>query len=162
MKINFPDSLDKFNLRPDRLAKNSAESTPLIRMEDMLYAIDELEKKVGANDSTDSASLDSRVSALEDIAAVQSATVSVQRSAVAAVQGLMQALSFRSNKSAVAAAGTVIVFASPLKSDYLILGNCYNAAGELVGYVISDQSPGGFTVTPDQDGTFEWVAMQIN
>jgi hypothetical protein len=162
MKITFPESLDSLNLRPDRQMKNAAESSHAIRFEDILYMIDELEKKVGAHNSTDPASLECRVAALEVSSSAQTARTSLLQSAIAAVQSLIKAFSVRSNKTEVAAAGTYVQFSTSMNSTYVILGNCYNGSGELTGYVVSDQSSSGFTITPDQDGTFEWIAVQIN
>jgi hypothetical protein len=162
MKITFPESLDSLNLRPDRQTKNEAESSHAIRSDDILYMIDELEKKVGANNSSDPSSLDFRMGVMEERSAAHDALLALQKTAVAALQSLLKALSFRSNKSDVAASGTFVPFRSPLNSEYIILGTCYNASGEMGGYVITDQSSSGFTVTPDQDGTFEWIAVQIS
>jgi hypothetical protein len=162
MKITFPESLDALNLRPDRQTKNEAESSHAIRADDILYMIDELEKKVGANNSADPSSFDFRIASLEERSSVQDALLALQKSAVAALQLLAKALSFRSNKTDVAAAGTFVSFRSPLNSGYIILGSCYNSSGEMAGYVITEQTSSGFTVTPDQDGTFEWIAIQIS
>jgi hypothetical protein len=162
MKITFPESLDSLNLRPDRQARNAAESSHAVRFEDILYMIAELEKKVGANNSTDQASLECRVAALEASSLVQTARTSLLQSAIAAVQSLIKAFSVRSNKTEVTVTGTYVQLSTPMTSTYVILGSCYNSSGELTGYVVSDQSSSGFTITPDQDGTFEWIAVQIN
>jgi hypothetical protein len=162
MKITFPESLDSLNLRPDRQAKNEAERSHAIRTDDILYIVDELEKKVGSNNSADPDSLDYRIAILEERSLAHDAVLALQRSAVAVLQSLVKALSFRSNKTDVAAAGTFVPFSSPLNSGYIIIGTCYNASGEMAGYVITDQSSSGFTVTPDQDGTLEWIAVQMN
>jgi len=162
MKINYPDSLDILNLRPDRNTRNSAESSPVIRPDDILYMIDELQKKVGANNSTDPASLESRVAALESKAEVQSASAALQKSAITALKSLTEILSLRCNKSPATSGPNAIHFTAAIRNDYIIIGNCYTGSGELAGYTVSDQTPEGFTVTVDQDGTFEWMAVQVS
>ncbi|MFI5250790.1 MAG: hypothetical protein ACHQQQ_00035 [Bacteroidota bacterium] len=162
MKITFPDTLDTLNLQPDRLKKNDADSSHVLRPDDILYIVDELEHKIGANNSTDPDSMDYRISALEEQAAAHGATIAFQQSLIAAQQALTRALLHHSNKTSVTTTGTLIQFTVPMNADYVILGNCYNAAGELTGYVVSNQTPAGFTITPDEDGTFEWAAVQVS
>jgi hypothetical protein len=64
MKVLFPDGLD-FSLSPSRANKNLVEQSNRFTQDDVLYILDELEKKVGVGSSTDTASHDYKIRTLE-------------------------------------------------------------------------------------------------
>lgn len=66
-EIKYPDGLD-FNLIPNRIERNTAQPDKIrMTFEDLLYIIDEIEKKVGINDSNDPLSLDYRLKLVENL-----------------------------------------------------------------------------------------------
>ena len=73
MIINFPTSLDSFNLPRSKDDKNAVESSVIPASEDVWYILKELERKIGINSSHDSSSLDYRAAVIEAfISAMQS------------------------------------------------------------------------------------------
>ena len=70
----------------------------------------------------------------------------------------------RSGIEAVTTASTVITFTTPLGAsggDYSLTFWCYNASGDTIICSISSRTEAGFTVTPAEDGTFEYIAKLI-
>ena len=70
MRINYPDTLDGFSLEISRADRNAQPSTIFPSSEDVFYILQELEKKMGSTGSTDTGSLDYRVTALESVTPV--------------------------------------------------------------------------------------------
>lgn len=65
---------------------------------------------------------------------------------------------------AVTTAGTIITFTSPLgtlASDYVLNFWCYNINGDTVICSITNRTSNGFTVTPAEDGNFEYFAKLV-
>lgn len=85
--------------------------------------------------------------------------VAEQAAAISGLVTALRGLTYRSRRVTVSASGTAITFPVPMGAGYVVLGTCYNAAGEIIGFTIGGQTNDGFTVTPDEDGTFEWVAL---
>lgn len=159
MKILYPESLDIFNLRRSRIAKNSATQTTVLEPDDLVYAVNELERKMGANASTDPSSIDFRVSALNNSVDTLQAAIAGLIMRLSALESSATAGAIRARRAVVATGGTPILFSSPLPSEYVILGACYNGNNEMTGFIISGQTSEGFTVVPDEDGTFDWIAV---
>lgn len=67
MFIGFPDFIDFENLDPIRSVRNSSEFSKGLGMEDLLYIINEIEKKIGARGSCDINSMDYRIGELENL-----------------------------------------------------------------------------------------------
>ena len=80
MRITYPDQLDDFRLPIDRLTRNSAVSRDIAgpSLADLLYAVNELEKKVGVNDSDEVDSIDYHLVALgESVDTIDSSLLAV-------------------------------------------------------------------------------------
>jgi hypothetical protein len=145
MRNLFPDSLDNFNLPRSRALKNDSELSNQVNLDDILYVLNEIEKKIGCNNSADSLSIDKRINVLEGL--------------VAHLLPIGAALSLNSTKSAVSTGGTTILFKTPISGSYIIIGTCFDSVGSIQGYIVTNQIATGFTVTPEEDGTLEWVAI---
>lgn len=65
MKVLFPEQLDRFPLELDRATRNAGTATTRPEADDVPYILNELEKRVGAVDSNDSASLTYRLARAE-------------------------------------------------------------------------------------------------
>ena len=158
--VFFPDSLDFFPFRRTREDHNASVVNNRISQDDILYMLNELQKKVGADGSTDSRSLDARLTALQNLLEeTRSAlTSAIETSGTIGKVSLPQ-FPIRANRVAVTTGGAVVRFSVPIAAGYILLAACYNTAGQVTGYGISGQTSEGFTVTPVEDGTFEWVVV---
>lgn len=159
MKIFYPDSLDSFNLKPPRAEKNAAVRTNALETDDLVYIVNELERKVGANNSTDPLSLDAQVGELRKSVGLLASQSGMLADKLRGVETAVRALTYRSRRVSVTSAGTTVLFPFPMEAGYILLGACYNAGGETIGFTLTDQRSTGFTITPDDDGTFEWIAI---
>jgi len=65
VKIQYPDSLDAFNLRRTRSEKNLATMSALLEAEDVFFILQELEAKIGCDKSLIASSIDYRLALLE-------------------------------------------------------------------------------------------------
>ena len=85
MKILFPDTLDDFGLTVDRDTRNSGVTTRAFSMQDVAYALQGIETKVGGDDSGDANSLDYRVATIESLLTPGSANTVLMSNGVAPV-----------------------------------------------------------------------------
>ena len=135
MKIKFPEILD-IPVTVDVETRNEGQRFNSIQIDDLLYLIDAIERKLGVDDSTDTTSIDYRVSTLEQLVTLQQATILL----------LQQALVIaKSYTASITSSGTVVSLPATQTGTYDI---------EIISNLDGDGADNGCQITNKTDNTF--------
>lgn len=153
-RILYPYGLDTFGLISDRVTRNALIPRELpLSLEDLAYAIKELEARIGTVNSADPFSIDARLRAIESVLGIL-VVPPVEQSPTTALFSDQWQAGYVSG----AAASVTVVFGKRLMSDsYELFVRSYDGAGieSEVGSVVTRE---GAVFTLTKSGlTLEWA-----